>query len=50
MSFETLKWRVKSATKDFPNPAELLGHLRYGGLDVLTRPKKGRSRRRRYSR
>lgn len=50
MSFETLKWRVKSATKDFPNPAELLGHLRYGGFDVLTRPKKGRSRRRRYSR
>jgi len=29
MSFETLKWRVKSATKDFPNPAELLGHLRF---------------------
>lgn len=50
MSFETLKWRVKSATKDFPNPAELLGQLRYGGLDTLTRPKRGRSRRRRYSR
>ena len=50
MSFEKIKWRVISATKDFPNPAELLGQLRYGGLDVLTRPKKGRSRRRRYSR
>ena len=50
MSFEKIKWRVKSATKDFPNPAQLLGQLRYGGLDVLTRPKKGRSRRRRYSR
>lgn len=50
MSFETLKWRMKSATKDLPNPAEMLGQLRYGGLDMLTRPKKGRARRRRYSR
>jgi ubiquinone biosynthesis protein COQ9 len=50
MSFETLKWRMKSATKDLPNPAEILGQLRYGGLDILTRPKKGRARRRRYSR
>lgn len=50
MSFETFKWRVKTATKDFPNPAEFLGQLRYGGLDMLTRPKRGRSRRRRYSR
>ncbi|GGX73997.1 hypothetical protein GCM10011309_25160 [Litorimonas cladophorae] len=50
MSFEALKWRMKSATKDLPNPAEILGQLRYGGLDLLSRPKKGRARRRRYSR
>ncbi|WP_427453724.1 COQ9 family protein [Litorimonas sp. WD9-15] len=50
MGFEKLKWQVKSATKDFPNPAEILGQLRYGGLDMFTRPKKGRARRRRYSR
>ncbi len=50
MSFETMKWRLKSATKDLPNPAEILGQLRYGGMDILTRPKKGRARRRRYSR
>jgi len=50
MSFEKLKWQAKSATKNFPNPAEILGQLRYGGLDMLTRPKKGRARRRRYSR
>lgn len=55
MSFEKMKWRVKSKTKDFPNPAEILGQIRYGGLEVLTqskfvRPKRGRARRRRYSR
>lgn len=50
MGFEKLKWQVKSATKDMPNPAELLGRLRYGGIDMLTKPKKGRARRRRYSR
>ena len=50
MGFEKLKWRVKSATKNMPEPAEILGQLRYGGLDVLTKPKKGRARRRRYSR
>ena len=50
MSFEKLKWRVKSATDSFPEPAEILGQLRYGGLDFLSRPKKGRARRRRYSR
>ncbi len=50
MRFEKMKWRVKNATKDFPNPAELLGQLRYSGLDVLARPKRGRARRRRYSR
>lgn len=50
MSFESLKWRFKTATKDMPNPAEILGLLRYGGFDLLTRPKKGRARRRRYSR
>lgn len=50
MGFEKLKWRLKTATKDFPNPAEVLGQIRYGGLNILTRPKKGRARRRRYSR
>jgi len=50
MQFEKMKWQVKSATKDLPNPAEILGQIRYGGLDILTRPKKGRARRRRYSR
>jgi len=50
MAFEKLKWQVKSATKDLPNPAEILGQLRYGGLDMLTRKPKGRARRRRYSR
>lgn len=50
MEFEKLKWRVKSLTKNMPEPAEILGQLRYGGLDFLSRPKKGRARRRRYSR
>lgn len=50
MSFEKLKWRVKSATKNIPEPAEILGQIRYGGLDFFSRPKKGRARRRRYSR
>jgi ubiquinone biosynthesis protein COQ9 len=50
MSFETLKWRFKTATQDFPNPAEILGQLRYGGPEAFLRPKKGRARRRRYSR
>ena len=50
MSFESLKWRAKTAAKDFPNPAEILGQLRYGGIDLLSRPRKGRARRRRYSR
>ena len=55
MSFEKLKWQVKSKTKDLPNPAEILGQMRYGGLEILSqstfsRPKRGRARRRRYSR
>ena len=50
MEFEKLKWRVKGLTKNMPEPAEILGQLRYGGLDFLSRPKKGRARRRRYSR
>ena len=50
MSFEKLKGQVRSATKDLPNPAELLGQLRYGGFEAFSRPKKGRARRRRYSR
>ena len=50
MSFEKMKWQVKSKTKDFPNPAEILGQIRYGGLELFTQPKRGRARRRRYSR
>jgi len=50
MEFEKLKWRVKNITKNMPEPAEILGQLRYGGTDLFTRPKKGRARRRRYSR
>ena len=55
MGFEKLKWQVKSKTKDLPNPAEILGQIRYGGLETLlqskfSRPKRGRARRRRYSR
>lgn len=50
MEFEKLKWRVKSFTKNMPEPAEFLGQLRYGGMEAFTRPKRGRARRRRYSR
>ena len=50
MSFEKMKWQVKSKTKDFPNPAEILGQIRYGGLELFTQPKRGRARRRRDSR
>jgi len=50
MAFEKLKWNVKSKTKDLPNPAEILGQIRYGGLEMFARPKRGRARRRRYSR
>jgi len=50
MSFEKLKWRVKNYTENMPEPAEILGQLRYGGLDIFSRPKTGRARRRRYSR
>jgi len=35
MGFENLKWRIKSKTKDLPNPAEILGQIRYGGLDMV---------------
>ena len=31
IQFEKAKWEFKSKTKDWPNPAELLGVLRYGG-------------------
>lgn len=50
MSFEKLKGQIRSVTKDLPNPAEILGQLRYGGLETFARPKKGRARRRRYTR
>ena len=39
MSFEKAKWAFKKKTKNVPNPAEILGALRYGG-------RKGRRRRR----
>ena len=31
MKFEKAKWEFKSKTKNWPNPAEVLGVLRYGG-------------------
>ena len=30
MQFEKFKWDMKTRTKDWPNPAEVLGGLRYG--------------------
>jgi len=30
MQFEKFKWDMKTRTKDWPNPAEILGGLRYG--------------------
>lgn len=39
MSFEKAKWDFKKRTANMPNPAEILGKLRYGG-------RKGRRRRR----
>lgn len=39
MSFEKAKWNFKKRTSNIPNPAEVLGSLRYGG-------RKGRRRRR----
>ncbi len=30
MQFETAKWAFKSRTQDLPNPAEILGQLKYG--------------------
>ena len=39
MSFEKAKWEFKKRTANMPNPAEILGKLRYGG-------RKGRRRRR----
>ncbi|MEM7729298.1 MAG: COQ9 family protein [Pseudomonadota bacterium] len=47
MQFETLKFRVRKATENAPNPAELLGRLRYGSRrgGVPTRRRKRRIRR-----
>ena len=50
MEFEKFKWRVKDVTKNMPEPAEILGQLRYGGTELFMKPKKGRARRRHYSR
>ncbi len=49
MQFEKVKATVRKATGDLPNPAEVLGRLRYGGLrqkGVPTRREKRRVRRR----
>ena len=43
MQFEKAKWDFKTKTKDWPNPAEILGHLRYG-----RRPRRRSSSRARY--
>lgn len=37
MQFEKFKWQVKSATKDWPSPASILGSIRYGGLPKFKR-------------
>lgn len=41
MQFEKLKWQAKSATKNMPSPASLLGALRYGGLPRYKRRRRG---------
>ncbi|MGB3457241.1 MAG: COQ9 family protein, partial [Litorimonas sp.] len=47
MQFEKLKFRVRKATRNAPNPAEVLGRLRYGISKggVPTRRRKRRIRR-----
>jgi ubiquinone biosynthesis protein COQ9 len=37
MSFEKAKWAFKKKTENFPNPAEVLGVLRYGGRKTRRR-------------
>ena len=37
MSFEKAKWSFKKKTENFPNPAEVLGVLRYGGRKMRRR-------------
>jgi len=43
MQFETFKWKMKSRSKNWPNPAEILGGLRYG-KSPLKRKRRKRSR------
>lgn len=43
MQFESFKWRMKSRRQAWPNPAEILGDLRYGKFPI-------KRRRRRHSR
>lgn len=47
MQFEKTKAQVRRVTRNFPNPAELLGTLRYGGIrgGIPTRRQKRRIRR-----
>lgn len=42
MQFETLKWQMKSKTKNWPNPAEVLGAIRYGGSGASARRRRRR--------
>ena len=41
MQFEKAKWEFKSKTKNWPNPAEVLGALRYGGTGKRRRRRRG---------
>ena len=41
MQFEKAKWEFRSKTKNWPNPAELLGVLRYGGTGKRRRRRRG---------
>lgn len=54
MQFEKFKWDMKARTKDWPNPARVLGELRYASESPFRKPTFGKSpfkrRRRRTSR
>jgi len=43
MQFEKMKWQIKSKTEGLPNPAEILGSLRYGGGFKRRRRRRSRS-------
>ncbi len=42
MSFEKAKWQFKKRTENWPNPAEILGQIRYGGNGTKRRRRSGR--------